>query len=150
MAECVKKMKTAKLLLLEGYRVQRVCQGQRRQGILTNNNQLKTCQCDRGGKGDEVQLGGSAGEVRCAMTFQGDYGYQDDAKSIILSACGAKQQLQRKTTISDCQYCQFMTLVNSASKAPPICLPPKGAKFCHTLNILLVGCWCCRALLQLF
>jgi hypothetical protein len=90
------------------------------------------------------------GEVRCAMTFQGDYGYQDGAESIILSACGAKRQLQRKTTISDCQYCQFMTLVNSASKAPPICLPPKGAKFCHTLNILLVGHWCCHALLQLF
>jgi hypothetical protein len=32
-----------------------------------------------------------------------------------------------------------MTLVNSASMALLIGLPPKGAKFCHTLNILLVG-----------
>jgi hypothetical protein len=33
------------------------------QGILTNNNQPKTCQRNRGGKGEEVQPGGSAGEV---------------------------------------------------------------------------------------
>jgi hypothetical protein len=30
---------------------------------------------------------------------------------------------------------------------PPIGLPPKGAKFCHTLNIYLVGCRRRRALL---
>ncbi len=46
--------------------------------------------------------------------------------------------------------CQFMTLVNRATTAPLICLPSKGAKFCHTLNMLLVGRRCCHALLQLY
>ena len=48
----------------------------------------------------------------------------------------------KKTTIDDTDNCQLTTLVNSASTTPPIGLPPKGAKFCHTSNILLVGCWC--------
>ncbi len=56
----------------------------------------------------------------------------------------------KKTTISNCQYCWLTSLVNSTSTAPPIGLPPKGAKFCHTLNILLVGHWCCRVLLRLY
>jgi hypothetical protein len=55
----------------------------------------------------------------------------------------------KKTTIGNTDYCQFTTLVNSASTAPPISLLPKGAKFCHTLNILLVGRQRCRALLRL-
>jgi hypothetical protein len=45
----------------------------------------------------------------------------------------------KKTTISDAYDRRLRTLVNSASTAPLIGLPPKGAKFCHTLNILLVG-----------
>jgi hypothetical protein len=39
----------------------------------------KEMRCDRRG----VQ----AGEVRYAMTFQGDFGYKGWAESIILSAC---------------------------------------------------------------
>jgi hypothetical protein len=45
----------------------------------------------------------------------------------------------KKTTIGNTDNCQFMTLVNSTLMALLISLPPKGAKFCHTLNILLVG-----------
>jgi hypothetical protein len=45
----------------------------------------------------------------------------------------------KKTIISNTDDRQLTTLVNSASSAPPIGLPPKMAKFCHTYNILLVG-----------
>jgi hypothetical protein len=44
-----------------------------------------------------------------------------------------------KTTIGNTDDCRLTTLVNSASTAPPISLPPKGAKFRHTSNILFVG-----------
>jgi hypothetical protein len=54
--------------------------------------------------------------------------------------------VMKKITIGNCQYCQFTTLVNSTSTVPLIVLPPNGAKFCHTLNILLVGRWRRRAL----
>ncbi len=56
----------------------------------------------------------------------------------------------KKTTRGNCQYHILTTLVNSVSTAPPIGLPPKEAKFCHNLNILLVGHQRCRALLQLY
>jgi hypothetical protein len=46
-------------------------------------------------------------------------------------------------------YHRLTNLVNSFSVAPLIGLPPKGAEFCHTLNILLVGHQHRRALLQL-
>jgi hypothetical protein len=55
----------------------------------------------------------------------------------------------KKTTIGDTYNCRLRTLVNSASTAPPIGLPPKGTKFCHTSNILLVGHQCLHALLRL-
>jgi hypothetical protein len=45
----------------------------------------------------------------------------------------------KKITISNTDNFQITTLVNSASTAPLIGLPPKGAKFCHTSNRLLVG-----------
>jgi hypothetical protein len=45
----------------------------------------------------------------------------------------------KKTTICNTDDRQLMTLVNSASTVPLIGLPLKGAEFCHTLNILLVG-----------
>jgi hypothetical protein len=44
---------------------------------------------------------------------------------------------------------RFMIIVNSASTAAPIGLPPKMAKFCHTSNRSLLGHQCRRALLQL-
>jgi hypothetical protein len=44
----------------------------------------------------------------------------------------------KKTTISNTDNCQLTTWVNSASTAPPIGLPPKGAESCHTSNRLLV------------
>jgi hypothetical protein len=56
----------------------------------------------------------------------------------------------KKPTIGNTIDCRFTTLVNIASMAPPIGLPPKGAEFCHTLNILLVGHQCHCALLQLY
>jgi hypothetical protein len=57
-----------------------------------------------------------------------------------------------KTTISDADDCGKTTLVNSASPALPFGLPSKGANFCHTWNILLVGHQRRRAhaLLQLY
>ncbi len=45
---------------------------------------------------------------------------------------------------------RFMIIVNSASTAAPIGLPPKMAKFCHTSNRLLLGSQCRRALLRLY
>jgi hypothetical protein len=45
----------------------------------------------------------------------------------------------KKKTIGKTDNHVYTTLVNSASTALPIGLPPKGAKFCHTSNILLVG-----------
>jgi hypothetical protein len=45
----------------------------------------------------------------------------------------------KTTTIGDTDNRQLKTFVNSTSTAPPISLPPMGAEFCHTLNILLVG-----------
>ena len=45
----------------------------------------------------------------------------------------------KKSTIGDTDDHQIMTLVNSASAALLIGLLPKGAGFCHTLNILLGG-----------
>jgi hypothetical protein len=44
-----------------------------------------------------------------------------------------------ETTISNTDNCGLKTFVNSASTALPIGLLTKGAKFCHTSNILLVG-----------
>jgi hypothetical protein len=46
----------------------------------------------------------------------------------------------KKTTISDTDDRRLMTLVNSASTAPPIGLLPMMAEFCHTSNRLLVVC----------
>jgi hypothetical protein len=45
---------------------------------------------------------------------------------------------------------RFTIIVNSASKAAQIGLPPKMAKFCHTSNRLLLGCRRRRALLLLY
>jgi hypothetical protein len=45
---------------------------------------------------------------------------------------------------------QFTIIVNSASMAVPIGLPPKMAEFCHTPNRLLLGCQYRRALLWLY
>jgi hypothetical protein len=64
---------------------------------------------------------------------------------ITLSAVATK-----KTTIGNTDNCWLMTLVNSAETVPLIGLPPKGAKFCHTLNILLVGRWHRCALSRLY
>jgi hypothetical protein len=41
----------------------------------------------------------------------------------------------KKKTIGNTDNPQFLTLVNSTSTAPPIGLPPKETKFCHTLKI---------------
>jgi hypothetical protein len=57
---------------------------------------------------------------------------------------------QQKTTIGNTDNCQQTTLVNSASTALPIFLPPKMAKFCHTSNRLLVGHQCRHALSRLY
>ena len=52
--------------------------------------------------------------------------------------------------IGDDDDCRFTIIVNSASTAVPIGLPPKMAEFCHTSNRLLLGRQCCRALLRLY
>jgi hypothetical protein len=56
----------------------------------------------------------------------------------------------KKKTIGDTDDCRLRTLVNSASTVPLIGLLPKGAKFCHILNILLVAHQHCHALLRLY
>jgi hypothetical protein len=53
---------------------------------------------------------------------------------ILLTAAATK-----KTTIGDTDDHQLTTLVNSASTAPLIGLPSKGAEFWHTSNRLVVG-----------
>jgi hypothetical protein len=78
----------------------------------------------------------------------------ESAESIILSAPPAERMIlselfghvialtaaaTKKTTISNTDNRRLKTLVNSASTTPPIGLPPKGAKFCHIYNRLLVG-----------
>jgi hypothetical protein len=45
---------------------------------------------------------------------------------------------------------QFTIIVNCASKAAPIGLPPKIAEFCHTFNRSLLVRQCRRALLRLY
>ncbi len=45
----------------------------------------------------------------------------------------------KKMTIGNTDDCRLTPLVNSASTVLSISLPLKRAKFCHTLNILLVG-----------
>jgi hypothetical protein len=52
--------------------------------------------------------------------------------------------------ISDDDDPRFTIIVNSASTAAPIGLPPKMAEFCHTPNRLLLGRQCRRALLRLY
>ncbi len=44
----------------------------------------------------------------------------------------------------------FTIIVNSASTAAPIGLPPKMSEFCHTSNRSLLGRQCHRALLRLY
>jgi hypothetical protein len=56
----------------------------------------------------------------------------------------------KTTTIRNTDNHRLTTLVNSASMAAPIGLPPKMAEFCHTSNRLLVGGWCRRALSLLY
>jgi hypothetical protein len=63
--------------------------------------------------------------------------------------CYANSGGHKKTTIGNTDDRQ-RTFVDSAVTAPPIGLPPNGAKFCHTSKILLVGHQCCHALRQLY
>ncbi len=77
------------------------------------------------------------------------------AESMILSALfGCVFMLTaaatKKIKIDNTDNHQLTNLVNSTSTVLPIGLPPKGAKFCHTSNILLVGCQCRCALLWLY
>jgi hypothetical protein len=52
--------------------------------------------------------------------------------------------------IGDDDDCRFTIILNSASTAAPISLPPKMAEFCHTSDRLLLGRRRCRALLRLY
>ncbi len=64
------------------------------------------------------------------------------AESMILSALfgcvitltAVRRGATKKTTIGNTDNRRLTTLIHSASTAPPISLPPKGAKFCHTSN----------------
>jgi hypothetical protein len=56
----------------------------------------------------------------------------------------------KKKPIGDDDNRRFTTIINSASTAAPIGLPPKMADFCHTPNRLLLGRQCRRALLRLY
>ncbi len=76
--------------------------------------------------------------------------YSQRCLVVLLHYAMYQRRLQKTTTIGNTDKCQLRTLVNSISTAPPIGLPPKGAKFCHTLNTLLVEPWCRHALLWLY
>jgi hypothetical protein len=52
--------------------------------------------------------------------------------------------------IGDGDNRQFTIIINSASTAAPIGLPPKMAEFCHASNRLLLVRQCRRALLRLY
>jgi hypothetical protein len=69
---------------------------------------------------------------------------------IVMELLNITEAVKNKITIGHTDDCQFTTLVNSASTAPPIGLLPMGAKFCHTLNILLVAHQCRHALSRLY
>ncbi len=156
--------KTAILWILEGYRVQGVRLGQQRQGILTNNNKPKTRHCNGGGKESRCKQGGVRGKCARGLWLQRWCWEWSTGRILKLNIhisysqqaalrvwCSKRDAAAtKKTTIGDRRYCLFTTLVNSASTAPPIGQPPKGAKFCHTLNLLLVGCWRRHALSLLY
>jgi hypothetical protein len=90
---------------------------------------------------------GSAGSIILAGSAESMMFSVGGAESMMFSD---KQQRLQKTTISNTDKCGLTTLLNSASTALPISLPPKEAKFCHTSNILLVGRQCRCALSWLY
>ncbi len=73
----------------------------------------------------------------------------DRAITLLSWKRGGGQQKKQQSAINT-DDCRLTTLVNCASTALLIGLPLKGAKFCHTSNILLVGRQCCRALSRLY
>jgi hypothetical protein len=104
-----------------------------------------------GGTETILLLAGSAENMMLSDTLSTG---AESAESIILSALPTESMIlsvllgrvitltvaaTKKTAIGDTDGYGLTTLVNSASTALPIGLPSKGAKFCHTLNILLVG-----------
>jgi hypothetical protein len=107
--------------------------------------------------GDAESIILSVGSAECMMLSASPESMDtlsNGAESIILSGPPAESMIlsvlfghvimliavaTKKTTIGNTDDHRLTTLVNSASTAPPISLPPKGAKFCHTSNILLVG-----------
>jgi hypothetical protein len=106
-----------------------------------------------GAENNILSAGGAESMMLSASTESMDTLSADaeSAESIILSAPPAESMIlsaifghvimltaaaMKKTTIGNTDDCRLTTLVNSASTAPPIGLPPKGAKFCHTYNRL--------------
>jgi hypothetical protein len=106
-----------------------------------------------GGAESIILLAGDAESMMLSACAESMDTISTGAESIILSAPPAESMIlsalfgciiltvavMKKTAIGDTDDRQLRTLVNSASTAPPIGLPPKMPKFCHTLNILLVG-----------
>ncbi len=80
-------------------------------------------------------------EICYALTFGGgvgtrnpvpNYSTKQNILSLRVHTLSSYQWRLQKKSIGNPQYCWSMTLVNSASTAPTICLPLKGAELCHT------------------
>ncbi len=73
-----------------------------------------------------------------AMTFGGDFNglYVFFLSCVITTLTAAATKTK---PIGDDDDCRFTIIVNSASTAAPIGLPPKMAELCHTSNRSLLG-----------
>ncbi len=80
-----------------------------------------------------------------AFNSSGLYVFSHSCVITTLTAAATKTK-----PIGDDDNRRFTIIINGASTAAPIGLPPKMAKFCHTPNRLLLGCQCRRALLRLY
>ncbi len=99
--------------------------------------------------GGRWSLGGRS-EIKTAMLrllegINGLYFFSLLCNYATLTAAATKTK-----PIGDDDDCRFTIIVNSASTAAPISLPPKMAEFCHTPNRLFLGRQCRRALLRLY
>ncbi len=85
--------------------------------------------------------------IQCTTDFM-YLGY--DIPVLTEAHCTLTAAAMKTKPIGDYDDPQFTTIINSASMAALIGLPPKMAWFCHTSNRLLVGRWCCSALWGLY
>ncbi len=85
--------------------------------------------------------------VRALIAFYSSRLYVFSLSCVITMLTAAATKTK---AIGDDDDCRFTIIINGASTAAQIGLPPKMAKFCHTPNRLLLGHQCRRALLRLY